>query len=115
MPRQSVNNNPPPIEQENISNDVRAIQMDVDLAFTTQLRIIKTMQRWLEEALFQFFQQWLPSLLAKKNISTVEEVKLDEWTMIFPGGGRIKTLPKVATQRIPESSSLTRARRGVAA
>ena len=102
MPRQSVDNKAPPIEWESISNDVKAIQMDVDLAFTTQLRIINTMQRWLEEALFEFFQPWLPSLLAKKTISTVEEVKFDEWTMVL--GKEIKTLPKMATQRIPGSS-----------
>ena len=79
--------------------DQRIALPTLNIPFKTQRRILTTLQTWLEEACFQFFQKWTPGTLNQKGLKDAEQVELTEWGKLI--GREIKTLPKNATQRIP--------------
>ena len=82
--------------------ELESVSQEANIPFKTQLRIVTTVQFWLEEALFEFFQKWLPKILAAKGIDMAEKVELTEWTNVM--GKDIKSLPKASTQRISGTS-----------
>ena len=73
-----------------------------NIPFKTQRQVLTTVQGMLEEACFDFAQQWVPTILRDKGIKEAEQVELTEWGSIL--GKEIKSIPKNATQRIPGTS-----------
>ena len=76
--------------------------LDASIPFRTQFRILTAVQGWLEEAIFEFFQKWLPEALEAKDIDVAEKVELTDWADTI--GKEMKALPKAATGRIPGTS-----------
>lgn len=80
----------------------RDVSSNTCIPFKTQLRILTTVQGWLEEACFDFTQKWLPNVLAAKDIDLPEKAELTEWTNII--SKELKALPKTATQWVQGTS-----------
>lgn len=99
IPTQTAPEVPNPVSDR---GELESVLQEANIPFKTQLRIVTTVQFWLEEALFDFFQKWLPNILATKGIDMPEKVELTEWTNVM--GKEIKSLPKAATQRISGTS-----------
>ena len=100
--REPIRDCTPPCDVQRPEIKQHPTPLDASIPFRTQFRILTAVQGWLEEAIFEFFQKWLPEALEAKDIDVAEKVELTDWADTI--GKEMKALPKAATGRIPGTS-----------